>query len=90
MFQSTPVTADGRTTRVPHRPRRGKGFQSTPVTADGRTLLVVVLMARVKVFQSTPVTADGRTPSGTADIQSSASFNPRPSLLTGEPQYQQH
>ena len=37
------------------------------------------------VFQSTPVIADGRTSAARRAVAASACFNPRPSLLTGEP-----
>ena len=38
------------------------------------------------VFQSTPVSEDGRTLCGSSPSPFSASFNPRPSVKTGEPE----
>ena len=60
-------------------------FQSTPVITDGRTAYRMAAMIRVAMFQSTPVITDGRTSRPRCLTGSRASFNPRPSSLTGEP-----
>ena len=61
LFQSTPVTADGRTDPGLAFVLIEAVFQSTPVTADGRTSAALIYGVIRMMFQSTPVTADGRT-----------------------------
>ena len=61
-----------------------RGFQSTPVIADGRSSGYLLEAAYTTMFQSTPVIADGRSALRAGPRCSSRSFNPRPSLLTGE------
>ena len=60
-------------------------FQSAPVIADGRTAFAADLSVHIGRFQSAPVIADGRTPASGTRLAAVICFNPRPSLLTGEP-----
>ncbi len=60
-------------------------FQSTPVIADGRAATMREHELQADWFQSTPVIADGRAESDRGAVLALLRFNPRPSLLTGEP-----
>ncbi len=60
-------------------------FQSAPVIADGRAPVLTPMLSANNWFQSAPVIADGRARRPWAAICQRASFNPRPSSLTGEP-----
>ena len=60
-------------------------FQSTPVITDGRTIGLIDELHEHKTFQSTPVITDGRTLTSHYAPSTWSSFNPHPSLLTGEP-----
>ena len=62
-------------------------FQSAPVIADGRTQIIFVHVDMIEEFQSAPVIADGRTNQCSSSWGMLTCFNPRPSLLTGEPSH---
>ena len=88
-FQSTPVIADGRTSKEQRDKLESWLFQSTPVIADGRTDVADRINAEHAMFQSTPVIADGRTDTCQRTRMAGVCFNPHPSSLTGEPINQQ-
>ena len=62
----------------------GVTFQSTPVSEDGRTSVLPIQRAVAGMFQSTPVSEDGRTLPKVWPLPQQKSFNPRPSVKTGE------
>ncbi len=84
-FQSTPVIANGRISPISDPAGGGFVFQSTPVIANGRILRTQWTNTNPERFQSTPVIANGRISDfPEPDAPSTACFNPRPLLLTGE------
>ena len=63
VFQSSPVTKDGRYVTITLRRGRCSRFQSSPVTKDGRYGSFLGHRGSGCRFQSSPVTKDGRYPS---------------------------
>ena len=61
-FQSTPVIADGRTSRSSQQDEQRSGFQSTPVITDGRTTLGFDRSAGPNCFNPRPSLLTGELP----------------------------
>jgi len=83
LFQSSPVTKDGRYGKAWTDETALRRFQSSPVTKDGRYGGPVADEGGTAMFQSSPVTKDGRYRAVEAPAVVDIGFNPRPSLRTG-------
>ncbi len=82
MFQSSPVTKDGRYGGPLESPHAARCFNPRPSLRTGATPRRIRLAANVE-FQSSPVTKDGRYSLKSVKPCGLKSFNPRPSLRTG-------
>ncbi len=84
MFQSSPVTKDGRYASEMADFQNALGFNPRPSLRTGATVYRCGYGLH-DVFQSSPVTKDGRY-FGCWERNGLTGFNPRPSLRTGAPQ----
>ena len=87
-FQSTPVTADGRTNAISSDLPRHQSFNPRPSLLTGEPRRRAPARCRQLRFNPRPSLLTGEPSAFCFSSISMVSFNPRPSLLTGEPRSQ--